>query len=206
MRGMMTAGAKRAVWVTCAVVGLGMIVAASVCRGTSRPPAPVIAGTELKLGSFAAVEGTDVFRAELHDGSGGYSSGYERTRNIAFIENGGKGRWLLPDDAHTVVEHSITSRSGILGPISASADLKAQFWEVSGKANFVSTVARTIVGLVFVLKPARVVSCVGRDRARQASRELGSDEAVQQGMKLTSAEPIERSQLIPSARLLRRVR
>jgi hypothetical protein len=102
----MTTGAKRAVWVACAIVGLGLIVTASLCRGTSRPPAPAIAGTELKLDSFA-VEGSGAFRAELHDGSGGYSSGYGRTRNIAFIEKDGTARWLVADDAHTVEEHPI---------------------------------------------------------------------------------------------------
>jgi hypothetical protein len=75
-----------------------------------------------------------------------------------------------------------TARSGVLGPISPSADLQAQFWDVSGKANFVSTVARTIVGFIFVLKPATVVSYVGRyDRTSQASTDSGGDEAVQQG-------------------------
>jgi hypothetical protein len=72
-------------------------------------------------------------------------------------------------------------RSGILGPVTASADLRAQFWDVAGKANFLMTVAKTIVGLVFVLRPALVESYAGRyDRPTVPTADPEADAGVEQ--------------------------
>ena len=106
----MTAGVKRAIWIgfglLFGVFALVVVVATSMCRGTPAPPAPNISGTKLKLETFAVVEGTDVFRAELHDESG-FGSGRGRTRNIAFVEKQGQVRWLVPDDKHVITEEPI---------------------------------------------------------------------------------------------------
>jgi hypothetical protein len=94
-------------WLVSGVLAVGLVSVAVLCGRPSTPPPPTIGGTELKLQAFASVEGTDVFRAELRDNSG-FSSGYGRTRNVAFIELGGQARWLLPDDDHVVSEHPVS--------------------------------------------------------------------------------------------------
>jgi hypothetical protein len=64
----------------------------------------------LFLGQASVVPGTEVMRADLllhQDGSGFSSGGYSETRNILFIDPGEKdAHWLLPDDAHVIVESS----------------------------------------------------------------------------------------------------
>jgi hypothetical protein len=65
-------------------------------------------GAKLTLRGFQAVHGSDVFRADLTDDSGSYSSGY-RTRNVLFVSGDGEAHWLLPDDDHVVEEHPIAS-------------------------------------------------------------------------------------------------
>ena len=74
------------------------------------------------------------------------------------------------------------SRNTALGPVSASDDLRSQFWDVSGKANFASTVGRTVLGLLLVLKPSSIASLVGRAEVPSENAAIsGSHEGVQQG-------------------------
>lgn len=54
------------------------------------------------------------------------------------------------------------SRDTAFGRLGASDDLRLQFWDVAGKANFASTVGRTLLGLLLVLKPRSVADLVGR--------------------------------------------
>ena len=75
-------------------------------REGPRPEERVVA-SGLKLQGFQQVRGTDVFRATLSDGSGSYSSGYGRARNILFVEAKGEARWLVADDDHILEEHAV---------------------------------------------------------------------------------------------------
>jgi hypothetical protein len=79
-------------------------------REVPRPEHRVVA-RELTLRGFQQVPESDVFRATLMDGTGGYSSGYGRSRNILFVEASGQSRWLLGDDDHVLDEHPIPSPS-----------------------------------------------------------------------------------------------
>jgi len=91
-----------------AIVVIGGLLISIRC-GSDRPrPEHAVLGPKLTLRDFQAVRESDVFRAELTDDSGGYSSGY-RTRNVLFIEASGEARWLLPDDGHRVEEHPIST-------------------------------------------------------------------------------------------------
>ena len=98
---------RQAVLFTVAVVGaLGVV---SLVGKPNKPPEPKVVGKELQFWGFAAVEGTDVFRASLNEPGSGYSSsGYSgTTRNILFIDKDGKGRWLLPDHTQEIAEHPV---------------------------------------------------------------------------------------------------
>jgi hypothetical protein len=75
-------------------------------RETPRPEQRVVA-SGLKLQDFRQVRGTDVFRATLSDGSGSYSGGYGRARNLLFVEANGDARWLVADDDHVLEEHAL---------------------------------------------------------------------------------------------------
>ena len=77
-------------------------------RETPRPEERVVA-SGLTLQGFQQVRGSDVFRATLSDGSGSYSSGYGRVRNILFVEANGEARWLVTDDDHILEEHAVTA-------------------------------------------------------------------------------------------------
>lgn len=78
---------------------------------------PVAAAADSKapltLGNTSLVPGTNVIRAELlldRGGKGFSSGGYIEPRNMLFIEPSGKaGRWLLPDNDHTLTEISDVS-------------------------------------------------------------------------------------------------
>jgi hypothetical protein len=68
-------------------------------------------------------------------------------------------------------------RNSLLGPMSAPADLRAQYWGVSGKANIVSEIASALLGAVLVAAPGRVAALIGVAE-RQADQGVG--EAAQQ--------------------------
>lgn len=98
---------KHAVLFTVAVIGaLGVV---SLVGKPNKPPEPKVVGKELQFWGFAAVEGTDVFRATLNEPGSGYSSGgYSgTTRNILFIDKNGQARWLLPDHTQEITEHAV---------------------------------------------------------------------------------------------------
>jgi hypothetical protein len=79
-------------------------------------------------------------------------------------------------------------RNTALGPMSASEELRAQFWDVSGKANFASTIGRAIVGLVMILKPAKIASHIGRgDLPPRGDAGSENDGGVQQGVEADKA-------------------
>jgi hypothetical protein len=72
-------------------------------------------------------------------------------------------------------------RNTLLGPMSAPADLRAQYWGISGRANIVSEVVTAILGLTFVLAPGRVAAFLGMvDRWDEKRDRPGGDGAVQQ--------------------------
>ena len=73
-------------------------------------------------------------------------------------------------------------RNSLLGPMSAPADLQAQYWGVSGKANIVSEVVSAMLGLALVAAPGRVAALIGfAERASPRDDTPESDEAAQQG-------------------------
>ncbi len=75
-------------------------------------------------------------------------------------------------------------RDSLLGPMSAPADLQAQYWGVSGKANIASEIVSAALGAALVVAPGRVASLVGiADRRAEESREAGQqgDEADKAG-------------------------
>ena len=79
-------------------------------------------------------------------------------------------------------------RNSALGPMSAPADLQAQYWGVSGKANIVSEVVTALLGLALVLAPARVAALMGTaDRRAERHGAPGSDEGVQDGDEVDKA-------------------
>jgi len=88
-----------------AVVGLGRSVR---CGAQPYRPEHAVVVRELNLRGFQAVPGSAVFRADLMDSLGGYSSS-GRVRNILFVEPSGESRWLLPDDDHVVEEERIAA-------------------------------------------------------------------------------------------------
>jgi hypothetical protein len=68
--------------------------------------------------------------------------------------------------------------NSLLGPMSAPADLRAQFWDVSGKANIASEIVSALLGLALVATPGRVAAMIGfGERAPQPE----GNEAAQQG-------------------------
>jgi hypothetical protein len=70
-------------------------------------------------------------------------------------------------------------RDSLLGPMSAPADLQAQYWGVSGKANIASEIVSAVLGTALVVAPDRVARLIGIvDRrtdkgAAEESREAG---------------------------------
>ena len=98
---------KQAVLFSVTVVGAMGII--SLVGRTNTLPEPKVVGKDLLLWGFAAVDGTDVFRASLNESGSGFGSGSYNvtTRNILFIEKSGQARWLLPDHTHEVTEHAV---------------------------------------------------------------------------------------------------
>lgn len=98
---------KQAGLFTVAVIGALAVV--SLVGKPNKPPEPKTVGKELQFWGFAAVEGTDVFRATLNEPGSSYgSSGYSgTTRNILFIDKNGQARWLLPDHTQEITEHAV---------------------------------------------------------------------------------------------------
>jgi hypothetical protein len=79
-------------------------------------------------------------------------------------------------------------RNSLLGPMSAPADLRAQYWDVSGKANIVSEVVSALLGLALVAAPGRVAALIGfGERTGRPPNELESDGAAQQGVEADEA-------------------
>ena len=72
-------------------------------------------------------------------------------------------------------------RNSLLGPMSAPADLRAQYRDVSGKANIVSEIVSAVLGLALVAAPGRVAALIGfAERASQRDNTPESGEAAQQ--------------------------
>ena len=79
-------------------------------------------------------------------------------------------------------------RNSLLGPMSAPADLRAQYWDVSGKANIVSEVVSALLGLALVAAPGRVAALIGfAERTGLPSHPAGGDGAAQQGVEADEA-------------------
>jgi hypothetical protein len=123
---------------------LGLLIASAVVlvslvgRGPRPSDEGLVVGRDIRLGHFAAIEGTEVSRAALYDSSGGYSSGYSsgyRTRNILFIERSGTGRWLLPDDEHSVTEYPVPTPRPYLAEPEHVVAIVAHVIPVGGKAE-----------------------------------------------------------------------
>jgi hypothetical protein len=57
---------------------------------------------------------------------------------------------------------SLNHRDSFLGSIPASADIRAHYWSIEGKANVAAAVGRLLVGLTCLLRPAAVARLVGR--------------------------------------------
>jgi len=109
--------------VVLAVVGLSAALLSELFRSSHRAQAaapevaPHEAGKpELRLGTFVAVEGTSVVRAELVEmGEGSFSLKGSRTttRNILFVDTSdGKSWWLLPNSDSVIANEQEVSITG----------------------------------------------------------------------------------------------
>jgi hypothetical protein len=72
------------------------------------------------------------------------------------------------------------TRETVLGPVGTSPDLRAQFWDVTGKANLASVVARAIVGIALMANATSLAQTVLKRRSvdlddEPTEREAGSD-------------------------------
>ena len=105
---------KQVIGVAVALIAAAIVVTSVLRPSSPRSCRPAVGGSELDFGHFAAVPGTEVFRAELFDGNSGSYSSYSRTRNIAFIETSGSARWLLPDDDHVIDEYPVPAPKSYL--------------------------------------------------------------------------------------------
>jgi len=103
------------------------------CGSRRREPDPRL-GANLELRNFAAIDGTDVFRAELVE-DGGSSYG-QHTSNVLFIESSGEGRWLLPDNDHSIDEYPISRTSSSMAeeqrPVAIAALVRPASGELEG--------------------------------------------------------------------------
>jgi len=73
-------------------------------------------------------------------------------------------------------------RNSLLGPMSAPADVRAQYWDVSGKANIASEVVTALLGVALVAAPGRVAATIGFGERKGGPTGVSEgDEAAQQG-------------------------
>lgn len=72
------------------------------------------------------------------------------------------------------------TRNTLLGPVSASPDVVAKYWDLSTKARCVETVVRATVGVALIVMPNSIATWVGRAENGPPRTHAG-DEAVEQG-------------------------